>query len=178
MHMPNPPAAPWPDIVRDLGFLTLGSRLKRIGERLQAQTQGVLRTAGIDVPASHLPLLAALDGLGPLRVGGLAQALGTSQPGVTRQVAVLQALGLVNSVPTPEDLRQRTVVLTPEGERLLAQAKRAAWPAVEGAVSDACGPGGPALLDHLAALEDALATAPLAQRAAMPSAHPARHAPA
>jgi hypothetical protein len=27
-----------PDIVRDLGHLTLGSRLKRLGERLQAHT--------------------------------------------------------------------------------------------------------------------------------------------
>ncbi len=165
------------DVVRDLGFLTLGSRLKRIGERLQAQTQDVLREAAIDVPASHFPLLAALDRHGPLSVGAIAQALGTSQPGVTRQVAVLQALDLVTSMPSPADARQRTVALTPGGGRLVARAKRVAWPAVEAAVVDACGPRGPALLTQLAALEDALADTPLHRRGNA-SHKRRRHAPA
>lgn len=156
------------DVVRELGFLTLGSRLKRMGERLQAQTQELLQQSDIDVPASHLPLMAALDRLGPLSVGAIAQALGTSQPGVTRQLATLQALSLVRSSPAPGDLRQRTSTLTPQGRRLVARAKRSAWPAVEAAVVDACGPGGPKLLQHLAALEDALAQATLHQRSATP----------
>ena len=51
------------DIVRELGHLTLGTRLKRLGERLQAQTQVLLAAADIGLPASHCPLLAALDRL-------------------------------------------------------------------------------------------------------------------
>ena len=43
------------DVVRELGFLTLGSRLKRMGERLQAQTQELLQDAKIAVPV--LPAL-------------------------------------------------------------------------------------------------------------------------
>ena len=49
------------DIVKELGFLTLGTRFKRIGEALQAQTQALLAEHGIDMPAAHFPLLAALD---------------------------------------------------------------------------------------------------------------------
>jgi len=153
------------DIVRDLGFLTLGSRLKRLGERLQAQTQELLREAGIEVPASHAPLLAALDRLGPMSVGRIADALGTSQPGVTRQLATLQALGLVATAAAPDDGRQRTVSLTPAGRRLLAQAKQKTWPRVEAAVVHACGPRGPELLHRLAELEDALDSRSLLQRA-------------
>ena len=41
------------DIVRELGHLTLGTRLKRLGERLQAQTEVLLAQAGIGMPASH-----------------------------------------------------------------------------------------------------------------------------
>ena len=48
------------DIVRELGHLALGSRLKRLGERLQAQTQVMLAQADISVPASHLPVLAEI----------------------------------------------------------------------------------------------------------------------
>ena len=48
------------DVVKELGLLALGTRLKRIGERLQAQTQEVLEASGMETPASHFPLLAAL----------------------------------------------------------------------------------------------------------------------
>lgn len=166
------------DVVRELGFLTLGSRLKRLGERLQAQTQEVLQAAAVEVPASHFPLLAALDRLGPLSVGGIAQALGTSQPGVTRQLATLQAMGLVESAAAPEDGRLRTSALTKSGRQLVARAKRTIWPAVETAVAHACGTRGRALLEHLAALEEALADAPLHQRSVRLRARQRRHASA
>lgn len=153
------------DLIRELGFLTLGSRLKRLGERLQAQTQELVVQAGHAVPASHMPLLAALDCLGPMSVGGIAQVLGTSQPGVTRQFATLQGLGLVASTPSPGDLRQRVVSLTGAGSQLVAQARRQTWPIVEAAVVDACRGAGPDLMKALTALEDALAAQTLAQRA-------------
>jgi DNA-binding MarR family transcriptional regulator len=166
------------DVVRELGFLTLGSRLKRIGERLQAQTQELLQDAGIEVPASHFPLLAALDRLGTLSVGGISQALGTSQPGVTRQLARLQAIDLVTSAPSPTDQRQRASALTKSGRQLVARAKRSTWPAVEAAVADACGQGGRTLLAQLTALELALAAAPLRRRSARLRARGGHHASA
>lgn len=166
------------DVVRELGFLTLGSRLKRIGERLQAQTQDLLQNAGIEVPASHFPLLAALDRLGPLSVGGISQALGTSQPGVTRQLATLQAMELVTSRPSPTDQRLRTSALTKSGRQLVTRVKRSTWPAIEAAVADACGHGGHGLLAQLTALELALAAAPLRQRSARSCAPGVRHEPA
>lgn len=152
------------DVVKALGFLALGSRLKRIGERLQAQTQALLAAAGIAVPASHFPALAVLDRLGPLSVGAIAEALGTSQPGVTRQLGKLQAMGLVDSQSSPDDLRLRTIALTRDGRQLVARAKRSVWPAIEAAVADASGPTGRALLAQLSTLEDALAAASLGQR--------------
>lgn len=166
------------DVVRALGFLTLGSRLKRLGERLQAQTQALLEEARIALPASHLPLMAALARHGALSVGGLARALGTSQPGVTRQVSALQALGLVGSDADAADQRQRRIALTPAGRRLVARAQRQTWPRVEAAVVDACGADGAALLAHLAQLEDALAAAPLQERAAARRTRGTAHAPA
>ncbi|TIT70648.1 MAG: MarR family transcriptional regulator, partial [Mesorhizobium sp.] len=93
------------DIMRSLGFLCLGSRLKRIGEQLQADTQRVLDRLEVRVPSSQYPLLAALDRLGPLPVGELAQSLGVAQPGVTRSVAQLAVLGLVETSPSSDDKR-------------------------------------------------------------------------
>ena len=154
------------DIVRELGHLTLGSRLKRLGERLQAQTEVMLAEADIGLPASHCPLLAALDRLGALSVGELAQAVGVSQPGVSRMLEKLQSDGFVASRRLKGDRRLRPIVLTKAGRQLIARSKDLAWPRVEAAVADACaGASGP-LLAQLSALEEALAAAPLHARAA------------
>lgn len=154
------------DIVRDLGHLTLGTRLKRLGERLQAQTQVLLAEADIGLPASHCPLLAALDRLGPQSVGELAQAVGISQPGISRMLESLEADGFVASRRSTVDRRLRAVALTKSGRELIARSKRLAWPKVESAVADACAGGSGSLLAQLSALEQALAEAPLHVRAA------------
>jgi len=152
------------DIIRSLGYLTLGSRLKRIGEQLQADTQRMLDGLEVPVQSSQYPLLAALDRLGPLPVGELAQSLGITQPGVTRSVALLAELGLVEVIQSDGDQRRRMVSLTKNGQRLVDRAKRDVWPRIENAVADLCkGLTGP-LLDQLTAIEDGLAAAPLDRR--------------
>lgn len=153
------------DIVKELGYLALGTRFKRLGERLQSQSQLLLDGAGIELPASHFPFLAALERLGPLSVGELSDALGVSQPGVTRMLEKLSAEGLVSSRQLSVDRRVRTIALSRSGRQLIARAKRVVWPRVAAAVADACaGPAQP-LLAQLAALEEALAAAPLNVRA-------------
>jgi len=154
------------DVIRSLGFLCLGSRLKRLGEQLQSDTQRLLDEVDPSVQASQYPFLAALDRLGPLTVGELAQAIGITQPGVTRAVSRLADQGLVESRQAPGDQRQRIVSLSKAGRRLVQAARRDVWPRIESAVADLCaGLSGP-LLDQLAAIEDGLAAAPLDRRAA------------
>jgi DNA-binding MarR family transcriptional regulator len=150
------------DVVESLGYLALGTRLKRLGERLQAQTQVVLAQAELDLPAGHFPVLAALDRLGSLNVGELTEALGVSQPGVTRMLDKLQGEGLVRSMQSEDDRRVRTIELTGSGRQLVSRAKRTVWPRVEAAVADACTE---TLIPALAALEKALAQMPLSARA-------------
>ena len=153
------------DVVKTLGYLALGTRLKRLGERLQAQTQFLLASAGIDLPASHFPVLAALDRLGPMSVGELTEAVGVSQPGVTRLVQKLESERLVQSRESASDRRVRAVALTRAGQQLILRSKRAAWPIIEAAVANACAGPPQLLLAQLAALEEALSVAPLKIRA-------------
>ncbi|ESZ13508.1 MarR family transcriptional regulator [Mesorhizobium sp. L48C026A00] len=156
------------DVIRSLGFLCLGSRLKRIGEQLQADTQRLLDCLDVPVQSSQYPLLAALDRLGPLPVGELAQSLGVAQPGVTRSVSLLAELGLVEVSPSDDDQRRRIVCLTLRGQRLVDIAKHDVWPRIENAVADLCADLSGPLLDQLAAIEDGLAAAPLDRRVKKP----------
>ena len=154
------------DVIRSFGFLTLGTRMKRLGERLQADTQRIMDELGAPLQASQYPFLAAVDRLGPLTVGDLAEAIGITQPGATRTVGQLVELGMLESEPAPDDQRRRIVSLTKEGKRLIATAKRQVWPRIRDAVTDLCGDLDGPLLDQLAAIEDGLAAAPLDRRVA------------
>lgn len=152
------------DVVKALGYLSLGTRLKRIGETLQAQTQVVLAAHGFEQPAAHFPLLATLDRLGPLGVGELSQAVGVSQPVITRSLGGLEGDGLVQSATSAEDRRVRRVGLSRKGRGLVKRAQAEAWPAIEAAVAQACADLKGDLLSQLAALEIALAERPLQLR--------------
>ncbi|MGD9509946.1 MAG: MarR family winged helix-turn-helix transcriptional regulator [Geminicoccaceae bacterium] len=154
------------DFVRDRGYLTLGSRFKRLGERLQGDVQELARSEGIDLPPGLLPTIGALDLAGSLSIGELAQALGISQPGATRNVEKLTRLGLVRSVRGTADRRVRTVALTDRCRTQILATKDDLWPRVERGVAEICeGLEGP-LLDILTGIERALDERPLHVRAA------------
>ena len=55
------------DLVRERAHLFLGSRLKRLGERMQAEVIRVAEAAGLPIQPSQYPLLATLDRYGPIR---------------------------------------------------------------------------------------------------------------
>jgi DNA-binding MarR family transcriptional regulator len=150
------------DFIQAAGHLVLGTRLKRLGDRMQQQTQIVLASHDIHVPAAQLPLLAAVDRLGSASIGTLAQALGVTQPGITRLAGKLEAAGLLETAPTETDRRMRVIRLTQAGQSLVARARAAAWPQIEAAVADLCGAN--PVLPMLTALEDGLDAKPLAQR--------------
>jgi DNA-binding MarR family transcriptional regulator len=154
------------DILRRFGHLCLGSRLKRLGERLQADVLRFTESTGLSIQPGQYPLLATIDRNGPQTVGDLTQALGVSQPGVTRNVKHLVEVGLLKITRTHRDQRQRTAALTRLGRQAIERSKREVWPHIEAAVSEICaGLSGP-LLEQLGAIEDALAETPLDRRAA------------
>jgi len=147
------------DLMQQLGPTFLGSRLKRLGERMQAGAARITADAGLPVQPSHMPFLAALDRQA-MTIGQLVQVVGISQPGVTRSIGQLADLGLVQS-EAGEDQRQRTVSLTPAGVAVLARAKLHVWPQVEAAVHALFGGRADAFVDQVAGLEAALEATPL-----------------
>ena len=153
------------DAIGQGGLLFLGSRLKRLGERLQADVLRFNEAAGVPLQPSQAPVLAALDRHGPLTIGAIVEALGLSQPSVTRNVARLAELGLVEAL-RGRDQRTRTVALTDAGRALMQRSRAELWPRIEAAVAGLCaGLSGP-LLGQLAAIEVGLAERSLDRRAA------------
>jgi DNA-binding MarR family transcriptional regulator len=158
------------DILADMGHLFLGSRLKRLAERFQAGAAKSFRDAGHAVQPGQMPLLAALHSQGPLTIGALVEAVGVSQPAITRNLAGLVAMGLAESSVSKADRRQKTIALTTRGASFVATVSARLWPRIDAAVTAMCAPLHGPLLGQVAALEAALAAAPLEARVAALSA--------
>jgi DNA-binding MarR family transcriptional regulator/ribosomal protein S18 acetylase RimI-like enzyme len=149
------------DIITERGALFLGSRMKRLAERMQADVSRISAEAGLPIQSSQYPLLATLDRAGAMTVSALAETLGLSQPAITRTLANLVTLGLVDSARAPGDQRQKRVSLTAAGTVALARARIEVWPRVEAAVVELlAGLDGP-LLDQIGAIETRLTARPL-----------------
>lgn len=151
------------DVIAQMGPSFLGSRLKRIGERMQASAASVIADAGLPLLPGHMAVLAALR-TGPRTVGQLAETCGSSQPGVTRTLAQLRSLGMLADI-SATDQRSRTVALSPAGEDAVAIIARDVWPRVGMAAEQVLARLEGDFLAQLTVIEQALAEASIAERA-------------
>ncbi len=154
-------APPQPDLITALGHLCLGSRLKRLGERMQAGVSAVLAEQGHDVQPAQLPILMALHLEGAMTINTLSERVGFSQPGVSRAIATLTSLGMVEAGRGGQDRRERRIALTAGASAQMSQFERTLFPATDRAVAQLCDEAGADLLADLARIEAGLAQAPL-----------------
>ncbi len=150
-----------PDLITALGYLCLGSRLKRLGERLQGGVAAHLAAQGHLVQPAQLPLLMALHVDGPMTIGALGERVGISQPGVSRAIAALEPLGMVAVAADGRDRRERRISLTPAGSEQMQAFERTLFPAVDRAVGHLCAAVADDLLGELGRIEALLAREPL-----------------
>ncbi|MFC7790285.1 MarR family winged helix-turn-helix transcriptional regulator [Microbacterium sp. MAHUQ-60] len=76
--------------------------------------------AGNEAPSAQWRALGILERLGSLRLGELASAARTTQPGMTRLIGALAQSGLVVRTADPADTRATVVTATPAGLQALA----------------------------------------------------------
>lgn len=151
-----------PDVVASFGYLALGTRLKRLSEQLQAGVAEVLAESGHGVPPGQLPLLVAVEQGGGLSVAQLVEAVGMSQPGISRMLGALQRAGLIELRADPDDARIRRAELLPKGRRLLDEIRSEIFPKVTVAAEQLC--DGLDLLEALATIEQRCRDLPFSLR--------------
>jgi DNA-binding MarR family transcriptional regulator len=106
---------------REIGLLL--RRARAISTRLAAELHP-------DLDGAAYGLLALLEDTGPLRAGDLVTRLGLDKSTVSRQVASLVDLGLVDRAPDPVDGRAQVLTPSAEGSARLArirEVRRARW---------------------------------------------------
>ena len=152
------------DIIDQMGYLALGSRLKRLAERLQADAGRAHEELGFPMQPGHFPLLAALDVHGALTVSEAVEILGVSQPAVTRTLRSLESLGLATARHSKNDQRSKQIMLTAAGTAMISEAKTRLWPSIRRAATElSAGPDGD-LLALLKRVETAIGERSLLDR--------------
>lgn len=98
------------------------TRADDIGEIVRA-AHALARIAAVetrtDVPAAQWRALSILKNEGPMRVGELARAVRTTQPGMTKLVGQMSEEGLVTRQHDDTDSRVTLVTVTPVGAAAL-----------------------------------------------------------
>ena len=80
--------------------------------------EAMVREAGISLDRALFPLLVGVERLGPIGVVDLAERAGRDYTTVSRQVAKLESLGLVQRQEGARDRRVREAIITPKGKAM------------------------------------------------------------
>jgi DNA-binding MarR family transcriptional regulator/GNAT superfamily N-acetyltransferase len=161
-----------PDTLADLGVTFLGSRMKRLADRLQTDAAATLQAMDLPIQPAQQQFLAVLRQQGPQTVGGVAQHLRISQPTATRAIQALMEQGLIDASREGRDQRQKLLALSPAGEALMDRLERDLWPKVEAAAVSLCGGRHAALLEEITMIETELDRRSLVDRVLAPEMPP------
>lgn len=91
--------------------------------RSRARLEQVAREVHPDLEAAAYGILHLVSSPDTTTVTDLATRLGIGKPTVSRQVSALERVGLLERRPSDVDRRSIELVLTPEGERRLGEAR-------------------------------------------------------
>ena len=152
------------DALREAGPMALGSRLRRLSDRLMAGVHEIYRASGVEFEPRWFPVFSYLAQYGPRSVGEVASALGWSHAAVSQTVRAMTAQGVLTAEKDEHDERRRVLALSEVGHTRLA-ALLPVWRQVETATREVLQAAGPDLLTALDGLEDALGREDLAARA-------------
>ena len=103
----------YPAKLRELhsAVMDIGSAMNR-----PQRDEKLIREAGIRLDRALFPLLVSIERFGPIGVVELADRVGRDYTTVSRQVAKLERLGLVQRQGNPDDRRVREAVVSRKGK--------------------------------------------------------------
>jgi DNA-binding MarR family transcriptional regulator/ribosomal protein S18 acetylase RimI-like enzyme len=106
--------SPKTDLISELGPLALGSRLKRLSDRMMREVTEIYRQSGLDFEPKWFPLYYLLVREEAKSITEIAERLQMTHPGVIQIAREMEKAGWVVSERSGDDARRRLLRLTPE----------------------------------------------------------------
>lgn len=141
----------------------LGTQLRHLIELLDGAVQEAYAEAGLEYRPRYTPVMRALAGGRPHSVSQIAEVAGITQPAATQTVTLMLKEGWLLAQSSPTDARQKLLVLSPQGKRLLPKLQ-ACWRATAAAADELDAELPHPLSDTLARAIDALVQRPFSER--------------
>jgi len=153
------------NLYQRLGYLVLGSRLRRISEYFLAEITRAYQNEGIEFDASWFPVFYLLSQNNSLSIKELSEQTGVTHPAASQLVTNLKQKGLLMATTSITDARKQLITLTPKGRLLLAEVLPV-WDALLQAMEEIANnePGCHDLLPAITSLENALQSFSLADK--------------
>jgi len=107
------------NLYQNLGYLVLGSRLRRLSEGFLSEINRAYQNLGIDFDASWFPVFYLLSKNDALSIKELSEQTEVSHPAASQLITNLKNRNLVTSVTCTDDGRRQLVTLTDKGRALL-----------------------------------------------------------
>ncbi len=151
------------DILKSVGALALGSRLRRLSDQLMQDGILVYRDSGLDFEPKWFPVYLYLQRSGPSAVMDIARGLGITHPSVNQVAKEMIALGLVAAYKDTKDKRKRVLALTSIGKARLNELEPV-WSDVRSVLQELIDETQVDFLGHMETIEHALAQKSFHQR--------------
>lgn len=150
------------DYSKSVGGAAIGARLRRLSEAIDRDATRAYATLGIRFEQRWFGVLNQLALNGPMSVSEIASALRITRASVSQARQSLEEVGLIEAEAHPLDARQRHLMLTSAGTKLIRRLKPL-WDAMNEAALELNEEAGNvvATLDRL---DEAIARQPLFDR--------------
>lgn len=152
------------DFISQLKELAIGSRLKRLSDRLFQDAVLIYKSLNIDFESRWFSIFRLLMTVkSPLSILDIAKALRITHPAVNQIAGEMIERGIVYEVDDPTDRRKRLIGLTEKGLTMVPQLEKV-WQQMHDCIASALEEVDPQFLNSVGKLEQSLDRASWYQR--------------
>lgn len=152
------------DLLTSLGYLALGSRMRRLTEMMWRDVARIYQQHEIEFEPRWFPVYYLLSNGQAMTISEIARELDYSHPAVVQIANAMEKKKLISSARQDGDRRTRALTLTKQGKELL-QKIQPVWDEIRAVVEETCASASADFLPTLARLEAANAEESLLARA-------------
>jgi DNA-binding MarR family transcriptional regulator len=121
------------DLIKDLGYKALDSRLKRISDRMSHDVRKFYKKLGIAIEPNWYLVFMLLQKSGEIPITAIAEPLGYAHPSVAIIVKKMAEKGYLQVKKDSEDKRKQLVSLSDKALKMLPQLEQI-WQSCEKAI--------------------------------------------
>jgi len=115
----------WEEHFGDATAMRLATSVMRVQQLMLASLDGALKPFGLTFARYEVLVLLTFSRSGPLPLSKIGERLMVHPTSITNAIDRLEAQGLVERIPDPNDRRRTFAALTSEGKRIVTSATHA-----------------------------------------------------